>query len=96
MENTDPITNTKEDRLHIGLSNEEYRIFAEAVNTQCYVNRDWQLCKLKNAKTKKLKNLRHVIRKAPYLLRSMIWKAQLHIIEAEISKRQGAQKYGEP
>lgn len=96
MSDEAPITNTIQDRHHLGLNIEEYRTFAEAVNTQCYLNKDGQLCKLKNAKTKKLKNLRYTIRKSEYLLRSMIWKAQLHFIEIEISKRQGAQHYGKP
>jgi len=95
MSNTNPVTNTKQDRLHLGLSIDEYRNFAEAVNTQCYLNRDGQLCNLKNAKTKKLKNLRYTIRKSEYLQVSMIWKAQLHFIEMEIAKRRGA-AHGKP
>jgi len=96
MSDADPITNTKADSQHLCLTIDEYRNFAEAVNTQCYLNRDGQLCKLKNAKTKKLKNLRYTIRKSEYLLRSMIWQAQLHFIEMEIKKRQGVQHYGKP
>lgn len=78
-----------QDRHYLCLEIEEYRQFAEAVSTFCYLNRDAQLCKLKNAKTKKLKNLRYGIRKSPYLMKSLIWKEQLRLIEAELIKRRG-------
>ncbi|CBX87944.1 hypothetical protein [Roseovarius Plymouth podovirus 1] len=65
----------------------EYRQFAEALMSNCYLNREAQPCKLKNAKTKKLKNLRSGIRKSPYLLKSIIWKEQLRQIEQELAKR---------
>lgn len=94
MSNDQPApTTAKEDRHYLCLEIGEYRNFAEAVSTQCYLNRDGQLCKLRNAKTKKLKNLRHGILKSPYLLKSMIWKEQLRLIEAELTKRRGIPRH---
>lgn len=77
-----------QDRHYLCLSIEEYRTFAQAVSTQSYLNRDGQICKLRHAKLKKLKNLRYTIKKSPYLLKSMIWKEQLRLIEIEINRRQ--------
>ncbi len=81
-------TTAVQDRHYLCLSIPEYRTFAEAVGTFCYLNQDGQLCKLKNAKIKKLKNLRTTIRKSDYLMKSLIWKEQLRLIEAEIRRRQ--------
>lgn len=81
-------TSTKEDREFLGLTIAEYQKFCEAVQTQCFLNREGNLCKLKNAKTKKLKNLRYKIIKSEHLMKSMIWREQLRLIEIEIAKRQ--------
>lgn len=77
-----------QDRHYLSMTIEEYKKFAEAVSTYCYINKDGQLCKLKNAKTKKLKNLRHTIRKNKIFMTSLIWKEQLRLIELELGKRQ--------
>lgn len=77
-----------QDRHYLNMSIEEYKNFAESVSTFCYLNRDGQLCKLRNAKLKKLKNLRHGIKKSDFLMASLIWKEQLRLIEAEIRRRQ--------
>jgi hypothetical protein len=81
-------TNTIQDRQYLQLSIPEYQNFAEAVQSSCFLNREGNHYKVKNAKTKKLKNLRHKIKNSEFLLQSMIWKAQLHVIQAEIDKRQ--------
>lgn len=96
MSSTDAPTTAVQDRNYLCLSIGEYKVFAEAVSTQCYLNRDGNLCKLKNAKTKKLKNLRYTIKKSPYLMKSMIWKEQLRLIEAELTKRRGIPRYAKP
>ena len=83
-------TNTQQDRRYLCLTKTEYDHFAEAIQTGCYLNKQANLVKLKNTKTKKLKNLRYSIRKYPYIMQSMIWQAQLRIIEIEIRKRQHA------
>lgn len=80
-------TNTIQDREHLKLSISEYQNFSEAVSKNCFLDRDGNHCKLKNAKTKKLKNLRYKINKSEYLKVSMIWRAQLHVIQMELSKR---------
>lgn len=85
---TDAPQTAVQDRSYLGLDIHEYRTFAEAVSTQCFLNRDGQPCKLKNATLKKLKNVRYTIKKSSYLMQSLIWKEQLRLIEAEIQKRQ--------
>jgi hypothetical protein len=52
-----------------------------------YLNREAQICLLKNAKTKKLKNLRANIRKSNYLMKSLIWTEQYRLIQLELNKR---------
>ena len=81
-------TNTLEDRHYLRLFKKEYDHFAEAIQTGCYLDKRENMVKLKNTKTKKLKNLRSSIRKSTYLMQSMIWQAQLRIIETEIRRRQ--------
>lgn len=80
-------TTARQDRHYLCMSIPEYQKFAEAVSNHCYINKEGQLCKLKNAKTKKLKNLRYTIRKSPYLIESLIWREQLRLIELELGKR---------
>lgn len=84
---TEAPTTAVQDRHYLCLTIAEYKSFAEALSNHCYLNKDGAHCKLKNAKTKKLKNLRYTIKKSPYLLKSLIWKEQLRMIEAELAKR---------
>jgi hypothetical protein len=79
-------TTTIADREYLGLTVGEYRNFAENVH-HAYINREGDVCLLKNAKTKKLKNIRYKIIKSEFLLQSMIWRAQLQSIEQEIRRR---------
>lgn len=90
MSNIDPDqpTTAVQDRHYLCLTIAEYQTFAEAVSTFCYLNRDGQLCKLRKASTKKLKNLKYGIKKSPYLMKSLIWKEQLRLLENELNKRQ--------
>lgn len=92
MSNTEPPKTAVQDRHYLCLTIPEYQNFAKAVSTQCYLNRDGHLCKLKNAKTKKLKNLRYGIKRSPYLMQSLIWKEQLRLIEVEIAKRRDVRR----
>lgn len=91
-------TNTQQDRHYLCLTKTEYDHFAEAIQTGCYLDKQANMVKLKNAKTKKLKNIRHSIRKSSYIMQSMIWQAQLRIIETEIRKRQHVSggRHGQP
>ncbi|ANJ20822.1 hypothetical protein RDp07_gp11 [Roseobacter phage RD-1410Ws-07] len=91
-----PPTTVQQDRHYLCMTVAEYQDFSECIQTSCYLNKQGQHCKLKNAKTKKLKNLRYSIRKAPYLMASLIWQAQLRIIENEISKRRGVPRHEKP
>jgi len=93
---TDVPQTAVQDRHYLCLEIAEYRNFAEALSNHCYLNREGQHCKLKNAKTKKLKNLRYGILKSDYLLKSLIWKEQLRLIEAELQKRRGVPRYAKP
>ena len=81
-------TTAVQDRNYLGLDIPEYRKFAEAVSTQCFINRDGQPCKLKNAKLKKLKNIRYTIKKSSLHTKSLIWTDQRRRRDAEIQKRQ--------
>lgn len=87
---------TREDREYLGLTISEYNEFSDAIMAGCYLNRDHQQCKLKGAKTKKLKNLRYKIKKSEFLSASMIWRAQLHIVEAELKRRRGVPRHAQP
>ncbi|WHM52924.1 hypothetical protein [Sulfitobacter phage vB_SupP_AX] len=89
-------TTTQQDRQYLGMTVPEYQNFSECIQRNSYLNRDGNQCKLKNAKTKKLKNIRHTIRKSPFLMASLIWQAQLRIIEAEITKRRGIPRHAQP
>lgn len=82
-------TTAVEDRHYLQMSIPEYQNFAQAVGTKCFLSRDGQHCKLKNATNKKLKNIRYGIRKSDYLMKSLIWKEQLRIIDFELNRRQG-------
>ena len=95
-ENNVPITDTVMDRNYLRMSIPEYQKFAEAVSTHCHLNRDGNSCKLKKAKTKKLKNLRYGIRQSSFLMKSMIWRAQLQFIENELQTRQKVKHYAKP
>lgn len=78
-----------EDRYYLGLTIPEYQNFAQAVGNKCFLDKEGNHCKLKNATTKKLKNIRYGINKSQYLLKSLIWKEQLRIVEFELQKRRG-------
>ena len=78
------------DRRYLQMDIPEYQKFANAVASKCYLNRVGDLCQLKNAKTKKLKNIRTVIKRSPFLMQSMIWKEQLRLIEQELLLRRGS------
>lgn len=91
-----PPINTKEDRHYLCLSPSEYRDFSECIQAGCYLNREGQWCKLRKAKTKKLKNLRYKIIRSPYLMSSLIWQAQLQMIEGQISRRRAEPRYAKP
>jgi hypothetical protein len=88
VSNTEAPTTVREDRHYICLTIPEYNNFAEAIATGCYLDRDGNHCKISKAKLKKLKNIRYTIMKSPYLLKSLIWKEQLRLIEQELRKRQ--------
>lgn len=88
MSDIEPPLTAIQDRHYLKMSIPEYKKFAEAVSSFCYINREGNLCKLRNAKTKKLKNLRHGIRKSDFLMKSLIWKEQLRLLEMELNKRQ--------
>jgi len=81
-------TTAVQDRKYLNMSIEEYRTFAEGVSSFCYINKQGQLCKLRKAKLKKLKNLRYEIKKSEILQNSLIWKEQLRLLEVEIQRRQ--------
>lgn len=87
MSNTDVPTTAQEDRRYLCMDIPEYKHFAECLSQNGYLNREAQICLLKNAKTKKLKNLRANIRKSDYLMKSLIWTEQLRLIQLEINKR---------
>lgn len=78
---------TAQDRQYLKMEISEYRAFADCLSTQSFIKRDGQICKLKTAKLKKLKNLRYTIKKNEFLMKSLIWREQLRLIEVEISKR---------
>lgn len=80
-------TNTIQDRLYLDLTKREYDNFADCIQQNCFMNRHGSFVKLKKCKTKKLKNMVYNIRKNTFLLKSMIWKAQLQSIENEIKRR---------
>lgn len=80
-------TNTISDRHYLCLTVTEYQDFAECIQKGCYLNKEGSHCKVKNAKTKKLKNLVYKFKKSPYLHKSLIWKAQMHVIKAELERR---------
>ena len=80
------------DRRYLRLNTQEYRQFAKALSANCYLNKKKHFCKLKKAKTKKLQNLRYGIKKSTYLLKSLIWKEQLRLIEVELNKRKRKQR----
>lgn len=88
--------NTTEDRHYLCLEVSEYRDFSECIQANCYLNPQGQWCKIRKAKTKKLKNLRYNIKRTPYLMASLIWQAQLRIIENELSRRRAAPRYAKP
>lgn len=79
--------NTVSDRHYLCLTVTEYQNFAECIQKGCYLNKEGSHCKVKKAKTKKLKNLVHKFKKSPYLHKSLIWKAQMHVIKAELERR---------
>lgn len=85
----EPPTTAQQDRRYLQMSIPEYKKFAEAVANKSYLNRVGDVCMLKNAKTKKLKNIRTIIRKSSFLMQSMIWKEQLRLIEQELAIRRG-------
>lgn len=80
-------TNTMQDRLYLNLTKREYDNFADCIQQGCYMNKFGSFVKLKNCKTKKLKNMVYKIKKNSLLLQSMIWKAQLQVIERELQRR---------
>lgn len=84
-----PPTTAQEDRQYLQMTISEYQNFAHAVANKCYLNRLGDACMLKNAKTKKLKNIKTIIRRSPFLMQSMIWKEQLRLIEQELAVRRG-------
>lgn len=88
-----PPKTAREDRNFLCLTITEYQDFSECIQRGCYLNKDGNHCKLKNAKTKKLKNLRYNIKRSKYLMASLIWQAQLAIIEREITKRRGVPRH---
>lgn len=88
-----PPKTAREDRHFLCLTVTEYQDFSECIQRGCYLNKDGNHCKLKNAKTKKLKNLRYNIKRSKYLMASLIWQAQLAIIEREITKRRGVPRH---
>ena len=79
--------NTISDRHYLCLTVTEYQDFAECIQNGCYLNKEGNHCKVKKAKTKKLKNLIYKFKKSPYLHKSLIWKAQMHVIKAELKRR---------
>lgn len=81
-------TNTISDRHYLCLTLSEYQSFSECIQKGCYLNKEGNHCKVKNTKTKKLKNLVYKFRKSPYLHKSLIWKAQIQVIKAELERRQ--------
>lgn len=87
MSDTDAPTTAQEDRHYLCMDITEYKLFAEYLSQNGYLNREAQICLLKRAKTKKLKNLRAEIRKSEYLMKSLIWTEQLRLIQLELSKR---------
>lgn len=87
MTNTDAPTTAREDRQYLGMDVSEYKHFAECLSQQGYLNKQAQICLMRNTKTKKLKNIRAGIRKSEYLLKSLIWQEQLRIINQELKKR---------
>lgn len=87
MFDIDPPTTAQEDRQYLSMEISEYKHFAECLSKNGYLNRQADICLLKNTKTKKLKNLRSNIRKSDYLMRSLIWKEQLRLIQLELNKR---------
>lgn len=88
MSDTEQPTTAVQDRNYLRMSIPEYKNFAEAVSSFCYLNKEGNLCKIRNAKIKKLKNIRHGIRRSDFLMKSLIWREQLRLIEVELSKRQ--------
>jgi len=81
-------TSAMEDRHYLCLTIPEYQNFSEAVNTNCFLDRHGNHVKIKKAKIKKLKNIRHSIKKTPYFMKSMIWRALLERLNEEIDNRE--------
>jgi hypothetical protein len=88
MSGIEPPLTVIQDRHYLKMSISEYKNFAEAVSSFCYLNKEGNHCKIRNAQTKKLKNLKYGIKKSNFLMKSLIWKEQLRLLEVELSKRQ--------
>ncbi len=87
MSNKDAPVTAQQDRQYLCMDITEYKYFAECLSQNGYLNRQGQICLLKNTKTKKLKNIRAGIHKSPYLMKSLIWKEQFRLILLELKKR---------
>lgn len=87
MSDIDAPVTAQQDRQYLCMDIAEYQHFAKCLSQNGYLNRQSQICLLKNAKTKKLKNIRANIRKSDYLMKSLIWTEQMRLIQLEIKKR---------
>ena len=76
-----------EDRKMLGWSIYQYQHMAQALSNGCFLNRQKQEVKIKNCKLKKLRNIRHTIRKNPLFMQSPIHMELLRRLNIQIGKR---------
>lgn len=81
------VTNCGEDRKLLGWDIRKYDLMAQMLSENCYQNKHGDWCKISNAKTKKLKNLRAMLRKDKTYGHSMIMKEYARRLDQEIQKR---------
>jgi hypothetical protein len=82
-----PMT-AREDREALGYSVPHYKLMAEGLANQCWLNKHNQLIPIKKMKLKKLKNLRHQIRKHPVKSKSIIHKELVRQINIQIGRKE--------
>jgi len=81
------IDNAIDDRKHLGWDITKYNAIAEMLNENCFQNKQGDWCSIKKAKTKKLKNIRALIKKDAHLSASLIMREYIRRLDYEIRKR---------
>lgn len=81
------VTNCREDRELLGWDIRKYELMAQMLSENCFQNKQGDWCKIPKAKTKKLKNLRAMLRKNKVYAYSMIMKEYARRLDHEIQKR---------